>query len=127
MTAPADSGFSLEAPRTLAARDVEAIAARVAELLDRPTHRLMTANEVADLLSVDVAYVYAHQRELGVLRLPSAGRRPALRFDRDVILARLRPPAEQPTPAPRRGRGRARRPSARAAVELLPYEPRSAA
>jgi len=56
--------------------DIEAIAPRVVELLDRPTPRLLTAGELARLLVVDVAFVYAHQHELGVLRLPG-GRRPA--------------------------------------------------
>src|SRR3954470_13771090 len=59
----------------LTAEDIEAIAARVAELLNRPPHRLLRVDEVATLLAVDPAFVYAHQHELGVLRLPTRGRR----------------------------------------------------
>jgi hypothetical protein len=39
----------------LGAGDIEAIAARVVELLDRPLQRLLTADEVTWLLAVDVA------------------------------------------------------------------------
>jgi hypothetical protein len=111
----------------LAAADIEAIAARVAELLDRPRHRLLKVDEVAALLAVNAAFVYAHQHELGVLRLPTRGRRPALRFDRDAVLELLRQRA-----APRAASARRRRPKppqrrTPAGVELLPYEPRSAA
>jgi hypothetical protein len=111
----------------LSAADIEAIAARVAELLDRPPHRLLKVDEVAALLAVDPAFVYAHQHELGVLRLPTRGRRPALRFDRDAVLELLRQRAAPR--APRSPRRHARPPQRRtpAGVELLPYEPRSAA
>src|SRR3954466_1442504 len=88
----------------LGAGDIEAIAARVAELLDRPTPKLLKVGEVAQILGVDAGFVYAHQQELGVLRLPSKGRRPALRFDRDAVLELLRRRTEQPSPAPRRRR-----------------------
>lgn len=111
----------------LTAEDIEAIAARVAELLNRPPHRLLRVDEVAALLAVDAAFVYAHQHELGVLRLPTRGRRGALRFDRDAVLALLRQRAAPRAPSsPKR---RAKRPHRRtpAGVELLPYEPRSAA
>jgi hypothetical protein len=122
------TGLDGDAPATvLDAGDIEAIAARVAELLDRQIPKLLKADEVARLLAVDVAFVYAHQHELGVLRLPSKGRRPALRFDRDAVLELLRRRAEQSVPAPAPRRGRARRRTEQTSVELLPYEPRSAA
>jgi hypothetical protein len=111
----------------LGAGDIDAIAERVVELLDRPPRRLLKADEVARLLAVDVAFVYAHQRELGALRLPTKGRRPTLRFDRDAVLDMLRRRAEQPAPAPRRLRSKSRRAPEKRSVELLPYEPRSAA
>src|SRR4051794_21078047 len=38
-------------------REIEAIAARVAELLDRPPHRLLNVDEVATLRAVDAAFV----------------------------------------------------------------------
>jgi hypothetical protein len=111
----------------LGEEDIEAIAARIAELLDRPPHRLLKVDEVATLLAVDPAFVYAHQHELGVLRLPTRGRRPALRFDRDAVLELLRQRAAPR--APRSPRRHARPPQRRtpAGVELLQYEPRSAA
>ena len=111
----------------LGAQDIEAIAARVAELLDRPPHRLLRVDEVAALLAVDPAFVYAHQRELGVLRLPTRGRRPALRFDRDTVLELLRQRAAPQAASPPKRRAKPPRPRTPAGVELLPYEPRSAA
>ena len=111
----------------LGAGDIDAIAERVVELLDCPPRRLLKADEVARLLAVDVAFVYAHQRELGALRLPSKGRRPALRFDREVVLAALRRPAEAGVEARLMRRVRPRRAPVQRDVELLPYEPRSAA
>jgi hypothetical protein len=107
--------------------DIEAIAARVAELLDRPSHRLLKVDEVAALLAVDAAFVYAHQQELGVLRLPTKGRRPALRFDRDAVLEVLRQRAAHRTPTPTRRRPTPPQRRTPPGVELLPYEPRSAA
>jgi hypothetical protein len=124
----ADVGTTEAAPiLRLGAADIEAIAARVAELVERPPHRLLKVDEVATLLAVDAAFVYAHQHELGVLRLPTRGRRPALRFDRDAVLELLRQRAAPR--APRSPRRHARPPQRRtpASVELLPYEPRSAA
>jgi hypothetical protein len=120
MSAPA---LSLGVPPEL----LDAIAERVVELLDCPPRRLLKADEVARLLAVDVAFVYAHQRELGALRLPSKGRRPALRFDREVVLAALRRPAEARVEARLMRRVRPRRAPVQRDVELLPYEPRSAA
>jgi hypothetical protein len=52
--------------------------------------RLLTAAEVADRFSVDRSWVYAHARELGVVRL-GRGPRPRLRFDPGVIAQRLLP------------------------------------
>ncbi len=74
---------------TLENQDIEAIAHRVVELLESPPRKLLTAAEVAQLLAVDLDFVYVHQEELGVVALPGKGRRPALRFDRDTLLERL--------------------------------------
>lgn len=64
--------------------DIEAIAARVAALLDQPAgrrrRRLATAREVAETLGVDRSWVYAHQRQLRAIRLGS-GPKSRLRFD----------------------------------------------
>ncbi|MGZ6587533.1 MAG: hypothetical protein ACXVHB_19550 [Solirubrobacteraceae bacterium] len=86
---------------TLEHQDIEAIAHRVVELLETPPRKLLTVAEVARLLAVDRGFVYAHQAELGVVRLPGKGRRPALRFDRDTLLERLdRSHATQAHPPP---------------------------
>lgn len=63
--------------------DVEAIAARVVELLDgtsRRAPRLATADEVAEALGVTRTWVYANQKRLQAVRL-GAGPRARLRFD----------------------------------------------
>jgi hypothetical protein len=85
-TAVGAAAFAL---MTLEHQDIEAIAHRVVELLEAPPRKLLTVAEVARLLAVDPDFVYAHQAELGVVRLPGKGRRPALRFDRDTLLERL--------------------------------------
>jgi hypothetical protein len=61
---------------------------------------LLTAAEVATRFSVDRSWVYAHARELGVVRIGD-GPRPRLRFDPAVIsqqqlpLARLAEASER--------------------------------
>jgi hypothetical protein len=112
---------------TLEHQDIEAIAHRVVELLEAPPRKLLTVAEVARLLAVDRDFVYAHQAELGVVRLPGKGRRPALRFDRDTLLERLdRSHVTQAQPPARRTRRAQRARDATSLIELLPYEPRSA-
>ena len=111
----------------LSAGDIDAIATRLVELLDQPPRRLLKADEVARLLAVDVAFVYAHQRELGALRLPTRGHRPCLRFDREAVLDALGRRKQPRTEARAPRRSRSRRALASQDVELLPYEPRSAA
>jgi len=63
--------------------DVEAIAARVVELLDGASPRaprLATAEEVAEALGVTRTWVYANQKRLQAVRL-GTGPRARLRFD----------------------------------------------
>jgi hypothetical protein len=74
---------------------IEAIAARVAELLAprleppvRTPPRLLSAAEVAKWWGVERSWVYAHATQLGARRL-GAGERPRLRFDPDEVAARL--------------------------------------
>jgi hypothetical protein len=123
-TAGGAAGFRL---MTLEHQDIEAIAHRVVELLEGPPRKLLTVAEVARLLAVDRDFVYAHQAELGVVRLPGKGRRPALRFDRDTLLERLdRRHATLAQPSARRGRRTQRARDVTSLIELLPYEPRSA-
>ena len=70
---------------SLAPNEIEAIAQRVAELLDGSPlspreRRLATAKEVADALGVERKWVYANQERLHVIRL-GQGPRARLRFD----------------------------------------------
>jgi hypothetical protein len=54
---------------------------------DKP---LLTAAEVAARFSVDRSWVYAHARELGVVKIGN-GPRPRLRFDPAVVAQRQLP------------------------------------
>lgn len=81
---------------TLDQEDIEAIAQRLAQLLEdaRPSpYRLLDAKQLADALSVSLDYVYAHAVELGVMRLGD-GPKAHLRFDletaRGAMEARIR-------------------------------------
>jgi len=59
---------------------------RVAQLLAEPqgTSNLLTAADVAGEFGMSVAWVYAHQDDLGVQRL-GAGTKPRLRFRRELV------------------------------------------
>jgi len=107
---------------TLDDEDIEAIANRVAELLNqRPTPaRLVDAATLARILGVERDWIYAHAIRLGAIRLSTpAGR---LRFDPDHALHALRQPPD------RVASGRARRPRHRRGpkevpgLELIAYE-----
>lgn len=85
----------------LDAASVEAVAARVVELLradqsdvDRTGSaagtELIDAAEVARRFGVARSYVYAHAGELGVVRLGESDR-PRLRFDPEIVAERLTP------------------------------------
>lgn len=87
--------------------EIDAIAQRVVELLDARTSRnaLIDARDTARRLGVARAWVYAHARELGGVRL-GEGARARLRFDPAVIDARLArlnrvEPAVAPAPVDR--------------------------
>ncbi len=107
---------------SLTPADIDAIAARVVELLEEraprfPRQGLVDVDAVAALLGVSHTWVYAHQAELGAVRL-GGGPRPILRFDAAVVRdyvegRRVAPAREQPTSraGPRRGS---------CSVELLP-------
>ena len=83
------------------------LAREVAALLRQgpaaPTERLLTAKEVAERFNVDRGWVYAHARELGVIRI-EGGARPRLRFDPAAlaqhILTRTPSRTAQRSPAP---------------------------
>lgn len=93
----------------LSGASVEAIAQRVAELLepaaDRPGE-LIDAAEAARRLGVTRDWVYRHAAELGAVRI-GEGTRGRLRFDPGQI-TRPTPPAPVSAPAKRRPRRRQR-------------------
>jgi hypothetical protein len=111
-------------PATLAeAQLVDAIARRVVELLEgsraradaaRPTTdpegACLTVSQVAARYRVSRSWVYAHQRELGAMRLGD-GPRARLRFDPKVVADAItafdhsQRPAEPPEPHRRLRRG----------------------
>lgn len=102
-------------PTHLAPEDVEAIAQRVAEILDsRPQRSLVDASELARELGVEREWVYANAERLGAMRLGTVGdrRKPRLRFDLERARARLAQLGEHdpgPPPDKPRRRGRPRR------------------
>jgi hypothetical protein len=102
------------------ARFVDAIARRVVELLegggsagvnavDDSSGACLTVSQVAARYRVSRSWVYAHQRELGAIRLGD-GPRARLRFDPKVVaeglaaFARSKAPAERPGKLPRQRR-----------------------
>jgi hypothetical protein len=107
---------------TLDDDDIEAIAHRVAELLNqRPAAvRLVDAATLAAVLGVERDWIYAHATQLGAIRL--GGPRGRLRFDPNHALHALRlspqPAAERPARRPRRPRG----PKEVPGLELIAYE-----
>jgi hypothetical protein len=110
---------------TLDAEDIDAVAARVVELLrEQPAEprRYVDAATLARALSVERAWVYLRARELGALRLGD-GPKARLRFDLEraraalaEINARDQPP---PDKLPRRRRGRPRKRATPPGVELI--------
>lgn len=79
-----------------------------------PAERLLTAKEVAERFHVDRGWVYAHARELGVIRIGD-GARPRLRFDPAVVAQHVLPS----TP----GRTDQRSPAPTTTLPLLPIRP----
>lgn len=95
---------------TLDEDDIEAVAARVVQMLrDRSgmPGRFVDAATLARALSVDRDWVYAHARTLGAVRL-GEGPKPLLRFDvqrvREQLVARdeRQPLPDEPVPRRRR-------------------------
>jgi transposase-like protein len=103
-------------PLTLDHWFIDAVARRVAEILDAGAS--LTVAEVAARYGVSRSWVYAHQRELGALRL-GAGPRARLRFDSKIVadaIAGFEAERESDEPAANGGR-RARE------MPLIPFEP----
>ena len=109
---------------TLDADDIDAVAARVVELLreqpDEP-RRYVDAATLARALSVERAWVYLRARELGALRLGD-GPKARLRFDLERARAALadmdtrdQPPPDKPAASPARAPAQAGYAAGRAA------------
>lgn len=85
----------------IAPDSIEALASRIAELLDREPRepdpetkvqkKMLSPAEVSGLWGVSRVWVYRHAEELGVRRMGS-GSRPRLRFDPEEIEERLGAP-----------------------------------
>ncbi|MEO8690871.1 MAG: hypothetical protein ABI611_21975 [Solirubrobacteraceae bacterium] len=110
---------------TLDAEDIDAVAARVVELLrEQPAEprRYVDAATLARALGVEREWVYLRARELGALRLGD-GPKARLRFDlerRRAALAEMNT-RDQPRPdkPPRRRRGHPRKRATSPGVELI--------
>jgi len=113
----------VSSPSRLEPADIDAIAERVLALmrseLQRTPVRYVDAGTLAQALSVDRAWVYAHARELQAIRL--GGPHGRLRFDLDLVRHLLQDGAEASTPI--RTRRRRRTKPTRGATDLLPIDP----
>ena len=108
---------------TLDEEDVEAIAVRVAQIINpqTPAVRLLSAAEVAAALGVSRAWVYDHASELGGFRLGEEGRgqRRPLRFDVQRVLSSLAGSAELRTGG---SRSNNRTRSSASSIDLIDYD-----
>jgi len=113
---------------TLDDEDIEALALRLAELLEgrgvSRDQRLLDAAELARRFPIERTWVYRHAVELGAVKLGS-GPYARLRFDPQIasrVLRKLDEPSPQPSPPqPSRPRPRRRLPRK---VPLLPIRGR---
>lgn len=115
----------------LDAEDIDRIAERVVRLLAEERRepaampvRFVDATTVAQLLSVERDWVYAHAEQLGAVRL--GGERGRLRFDLAVLEQRLERVGTTPARSASRASGRGRRRTTRRAP-LIPYAQQPAA
>lgn len=104
----------------IAPESIEALASRIAELLDREPEpaskvqkKMLSPAEVSELWGVSRVWVYRHAEALGVRRMGS-GTRPRLRFDPEEIEERLG--------APRRAAVNPRRPRLNAIADRAPSD-----
>lgn len=108
---------------------IDAVARRIVELLEsgrgkRPFAssdgggECLTVGQVAERYRVSRSWVYAHQRQLGAIRMGS-GSRPPLRFDSHLVAEAIAAMAQRAPadlgPAEPGGRGRE--------LRLIPFEP----
>jgi hypothetical protein len=87
----------------LSEADIEAVAARVADLLrvGQASADLVDANEIARRFGVSRDFVYEHADDLGAVRLGN-GPKARLRFDPAQVGRTLRKAPEKPARQPRR-------------------------
>jgi hypothetical protein len=87
----------------LSEADIEAVAARVADLLrtGQASAELVDAAEIARRFGVSRDFVYDRADDLGAVRLGN-GPKARLRFDPAKVAQTLRKPPEQTAPKPRR-------------------------
>jgi len=109
---------------TLDPEDIDRIADAVAERLGASPAanvRMVDAATVATTLGVDRHWVYAHQRDLGAVRI--GGPKGRLRFDLQHVLRTVRTDPAKPTRQRAHPRAARRRRRTRASpVELIPYD-----
>ena len=122
--ADANGGNEPAAAARFDPRLVEAIALRVAELLERGSVQrrpeLVDAAELARRLGIDRSWVYTHADELGAVRL-GGGRKPRLRFDPNLAAGRVAGEPPEKSAKPRRS-SRRRPPPEQRASQLLPVK-----
>lgn len=108
---------------TLDDDDIERIAQRVAELIGSAQatvgRRYVDAADLAQMLGLERAWIYAHARELGAIRLGGPGGR--LRFDLQRVAEALSASAPVGPPVGRVS-ARRRRSAAAAQTEVIQYE-----
>lgn len=107
---------------------VEAIARRVAELLEKrglQRRELVDAAELARRLGIERSWVYSHAIELGAVKL-GKGAKPRLRFDPEVAARALRKVDGKPTsdPPARSGKRAGQPQGSEGRVQLLPIRDR---
>ncbi len=116
-------------PANIRAEVIDALAARVAELLEPRLVEALTiradehgslvdAATLADALGVDRSWVYAHQERLRAIRLGS-GPKSRLRFDLERATEAFRVEAEKDLPAKERQRLRSPASTLPKGVELI--------
>ncbi len=110
---------------TLDREDIEALALRVAELLEqrgaRSAASFVDAAEIARRFGTDRAWVYSHAAELGAVKLGS-GPKAHLRFDPQVALERMQNRSTSKKQESGRERTERRRSRRSTAAPLLPIK-----
>jgi len=110
---------------TLDREDIDALAVRVAELLEqrqaRSTVPLVDAAEIARRFGTDRAWVYSHADELGAVKL-GTGPKARLRFDPQIVLERVENRSKSEGRKSTRKRAKSKRSRNRNTARLLPIK-----